>query len=360
MDCDARQRPSSNVSQGRDDFGAAQSRRCERRTGRRTTMRRKERRSRSQPRTAAHQRASLARSLTSSDFPTLPKRATGRRRRQQPHMHPLRAECGDTASTSEAFHLGPARSPSRPYAETMTITFASLSVNLAVWCAIAYGAGWWHRRTPATRLDHDGRILRLRAFEVGGEWYERRLKIKRWKSHLPETGGRHGGMSKRKLPGRNPPDLLRFAAECRRGERTHWTIVAAGPAFLAWNSPTNALALTVANTAGNAPFLATLRYNRARITATLARSRSTTPSQKPDNGEPSSSRPPTVRSEPAHVKRVDPTTTGTGHQPPNASSLARVNPDVNAPMSGAPALRRASRGFRADSCIRRRRRRSSA
>ncbi|MEX0846665.1 MAG: hypothetical protein WD023_02720 [Ilumatobacteraceae bacterium] len=48
-----------------------------------------------------------------------------------------------------------------------------------------------------------------------------------------------------------------------------------GPAFLAWNSPSDAMALTVANAAGNAPFLAVLRYNRARIASALTRPAST-------------------------------------------------------------------------------------
>lgn len=113
----------------------------------------------------------------------------------------------------------------------------------------------------------------LRRFETAGEWHERRLRIKRWKSRLPETGGRRGGMSKRRLPGHSRADLERFAAECRRGERTHWTIVAPGPSFLFWNSRSDTIAIALANAAGNAPFIAVLRYNRARIVAALERRR---------------------------------------------------------------------------------------
>jgi glycosyl-4,4'-diaponeurosporenoate acyltransferase len=103
----------------------------------------------------------------------------------------------------------------------VTDVIAWVGINATVWLVVAFGAGWWYRRSPVERFDDQGPVLRLRGFEVAGKWYERRLRIKRWKSHLPETGGRHGGMSKRQLPGHRRADLERFAAECRRGEKTH-------------------------------------------------------------------------------------------------------------------------------------------
>jgi hypothetical protein len=78
-------------------------------------------------------------------------------------------------------------------------------------------------------------------------------------------------MSKRQLPARDREGLTRFAAECRRGERTHWTIVAAAPVFVLWNSWLSAALITFANAVGNSPFLATLRYNRARVLSSLSR-----------------------------------------------------------------------------------------
>ncbi|MCB0998048.1 MAG: hypothetical protein R2713_23335 [Ilumatobacteraceae bacterium] len=146
-----------------------------------------------------------------------------------------------------------------------------LGVNLLIWTLVAFGAGWYHRRRTIDHLAREGCVLRLRPFETGGRWYERRLRIKSWKERLPETGGRFGGMSKRQLPGRDREALERFAAECRRGERTHWTITAAGPVFVVWNTYPEAFAISVANAAGNAPFIAILRYNRARIARALAR-----------------------------------------------------------------------------------------
>lgn len=144
-------------------------------------------------------------------------------------------------------------------------------VNIVTWTACAFGAGWWHRRASLERLAHDGPFLRLRHFERRGTWYEQRLHIKSWKDHLPETGGRRGGMSKRRLPGYNASDLERFAAECRRGERTHWTVIAATPSFALWNHHDTLVAMTGASVAANSPFIAILRYNRARIASIIQR-----------------------------------------------------------------------------------------
>lgn len=159
----------------------------------------------------------------------------------------------------------------------MIAAFSPVMLNLVLWLMVAFGAGWYHRRVPLERLDREGVVLRLREFEQGGDWYERRFRIKAWKERLPETGARGGGMSKRQLPGRDREALALFAAECRRGERTHWTIAAAGPFFFLWNSNSAAVVIAVANAAGNGPFVAILRYNRARITAMLGRRSSPSP-----------------------------------------------------------------------------------
>jgi glycosyl-4,4'-diaponeurosporenoate acyltransferase len=91
------------------------------------------------------------------------------------------------------------------------------------------------------------------------------LRIKRWKDHLPETGGRGGGISKRHLLGHTPEDLDRFGAECRRGELTHWAIVWATPVYRLWNTPETFVLVAGCSIVGAAPCIAVLRYNRARL-----------------------------------------------------------------------------------------------
>ena len=89
-------------------------------------------------------------------------------------------------------------------------------VAWAVWSAVA---GWWTGRWTAARgpaAAIDGPLLRLRLFEVGGSWYQRRLRVKTWKRWLPEAGRAFGGRSKRHLPPGAEGGLPRFLGECRR------------------------------------------------------------------------------------------------------------------------------------------------
>lgn len=149
------------------------------------------------------------------------------------------------------------------------VWWIALTLDIAVWAVVALLAGWAHRRSPLDELQSDGPLLRLWSFEEAGRWYQRRLRIKSWKDHLPEAGSRFGGMTKRRLPGRAVADLERFAAECRRGERTHWTIMAGVTPMSLWNPYELFLVMGGAGVAGNTPFVAVLRYNRARITSIL-------------------------------------------------------------------------------------------
>lgn len=146
-----------------------------------------------------------------------------------------------------------------------------LTINLLAGMAACVTIGRWFRRTPRERLEVETTWLALRTFESGGGWYEERLAIKTWKDRLPETGGRFGGISKRALPSRDDAGLRTFLVECRRGEVTHWALVAASPMFLLWNTPVAGALLTTLGAMVNLPFILVLRYNRARIESIIHR-----------------------------------------------------------------------------------------
>jgi len=139
------------------------------------------------------------------------------------------------------------------------------AVAWAGWSALA---GWWTGRWTAARVPAaavDGPLLRLRPFEEGGSWYQRRLLVKTWKDWLPEAGRAFGGRSKRHLPPGGEGGLPRFLAECRRAERTHWLILAATPVFALWNPLGLLVGMVGFALVANVPCLVVLRYNRARL-----------------------------------------------------------------------------------------------
>lgn len=151
---------------------------------------------------------------------------------------------------------------------------AAVLVSSAVWAVLGVTSGYVVHRLPPDRLDHDSWLTRPRKFEDGGRWYERRLRITRWKDRLPEWGALFpGGTSKRQLPGRSDADLERFAVETRRAETVHWANLAAGPVFLVWCPPAVGAGMVAFGVVAHAPFICIQRYNRARISRTLGRRR---------------------------------------------------------------------------------------
>lgn len=153
----------------------------------------------------------------------------------------------------------------------------ALTLNIALWAGAQVSAGYAAHRLPLARLQRDGRLLRLRRFEAGGRWYERRLRIRRWKDRMPEAGAFFaGGMAKRSLPGRSDEGLERFAAETRRAELAHWASFACLPFCLLWNDALGVALMIAYGLIVNLPLIAIQRYNRGRIdrvlTARAARS----------------------------------------------------------------------------------------
>jgi glycosyl-4,4'-diaponeurosporenoate acyltransferase len=140
-------------------------------------------------------------------------------------------------------------------------------LDALAWTAWSVAAGWWSAHRGPRHPEVDGPVLRLRSFERAGHWYERTLKVKRWKSLLPEAGRTFGGRSKRQLPPGGAVGLPLFLADCRRAERTHWLILAATPVFAVWNPPGLFLAMALFAVVANGPCLVVLRYNRARVLA---------------------------------------------------------------------------------------------
>jgi glycosyl-4,4'-diaponeurosporenoate acyltransferase len=146
-------------------------------------------------------------------------------------------------------------------------------VDSGVWAAWSALVGYAGHRLPRERLDHDGRLTRMRSWERDGRIYEK-VGIRFWKDLLPDAGTVfRGGRSKRALPGRSHDDLRAFAAETRRAELVHWGIPLATPAFALWNPPALFAAMVAYAVVANVPCLLVQRFNRGRILRILGRPR---------------------------------------------------------------------------------------
>jgi len=143
---------------------------------------------------------------------------------------------------------------------------ATVLADALAWAVFHSATGYAAHRLDDSRLSRDGWLLRPRRFEAGGKWYQRRLRINRWKDRLPEAGALFpGGLSKRHVPGYDVAGLQLFARETRRAELAHWWALCCGPAFILWNPPLAAGLNVAYGVAVNLPFIAIQRYNRQRI-----------------------------------------------------------------------------------------------
>lgn len=148
----------------------------------------------------------------------------------------------------------------------------AIIVSSLAWVLIGLLTGSFVHRLSLRRLDHDWWLTRPRRFEDGGRFYERRLRIRRWKDRLPEKGDLfRGGFSKRHIRSRSDGFLRRFVAETRRAELVHWMNAGSGPLFLLWSPLDLGIVMVVFGWAAHLPFICIQRYNRARLVRTLAR-----------------------------------------------------------------------------------------
>ena len=147
-------------------------------------------------------------------------------------------------------------------------------LDAAAWAAVQVGTGYVAHRLPLRLLDRDRWLWRERRWERGGRFYVDVARIRRWKRFLPEAGAAfRGGFDKRRLQGRAPEDLERFAVETRRAELSHWLALLPAPLFMALNPPLLAPFMAAYALVVNLPCIAAQRYNRIRLRRVASRVR---------------------------------------------------------------------------------------
>jgi glycosyl-4,4'-diaponeurosporenoate acyltransferase len=139
-------------------------------------------------------------------------------------------------------------------------------LDVVAWGVFHAGTGYLVHRLPARRFEHDTWLTKPRRFEDDGAFYVRRLRIKRWKRHLPEAGALFaGGFDKKHLRSTDMVYLLTHARETRRAELGHWLAAACAPLFLLWNPWPVVVVMVGYAVAANGPCIAAQRYNRLRL-----------------------------------------------------------------------------------------------
>lgn len=142
-----------------------------------------------------------------------------------------------------------------------------VALNLAGWPVIQLGLAWAFTRMPVAWFSPCGGLR-----ERDQQFYERALRIKRWKDRLPDAARWFGGgFAKGTLATSNPDYLRRFISETWRGELCHWVALAFTPVFFLWNPWWADLIMVGYVLLANLPCILVQRYNRLRLRRLLAR-----------------------------------------------------------------------------------------
>jgi glycosyl-4,4'-diaponeurosporenoate acyltransferase len=117
-------------------------------------------------------------------------------------------------------------------------------------------------RIDARHFGRDSPLYRTHPAEIA--FYRRVLRIRRWKSLLPDGAPWVGGaFRKKRLAARDSAYFRQFLLETRRGEAAHWLMLACFPIFFLFNPPWARAVIAVYALAANLPCILAQRYNRA-------------------------------------------------------------------------------------------------
>jgi len=148
--------------------------------------------------------------------------------------------------------------------------WAIILANVCGWPVIQLSIAWAITRLSPRRFMSSRSIDRVTKREA--DFYRRRLRVRQWKTMLPDGAGWVGGTFPRKrLEGRDPAYLSRFVAETRRGEVAHWIMLACCPVFFLWNPLWVWPIMILYGVAANGPCIVVQRYNRAKAYGLLSR-----------------------------------------------------------------------------------------
>ncbi|WP_430610725.1 glycosyl-4,4'-diaponeurosporenoate acyltransferase [Enterococcus sp. DIV0876] len=141
-----------------------------------------------------------------------------------------------------------------------------LLTDIMVWAGLHLGISWGIRQVPLAFFEQHASWFRLFSFEDDGKFWQRHLRIARWKDRLPEgTQIDSGGFDKSHLHRKDGASLYRFMLETCRAELTHWLLLFAAVLFFLWNPLWAAVLNCLYAILANLPFILIQRYNRPRL-----------------------------------------------------------------------------------------------
>mgnify|MGYP000633942942 CR=1 FL=1 len=149
----------------------------------------------------------------------------------------------------------------------------TILIDCIAWAILQPGVASLAMQIPIEKLDPNKGWFRPAKWEADGEFYQRWLRIKAWKSRIPSLAGFFGSRGFRldRLESSDPAYLDRWVRETCRAEITHWAAMLPSILFFLWNPPIAGWFMVLYAFVFNFPLILIQRYNRPRVLFQLAR-----------------------------------------------------------------------------------------
>jgi glycosyl-4,4'-diaponeurosporenoate acyltransferase len=149
--------------------------------------------------------------------------------------------------------------------------FWLLIIDILVWLVINLSVAGIISRLQSESFNPKTWLYKERNWEKKSRFYERSLKIKRWKGWLPDGAEvSRKAFKKKHLQAADSAYIRLFILETCRAEILHWIIFVFGFIFFIWNPWYVSIIMIFYAAVTNLPCILTQRYNRIRLKRLLA------------------------------------------------------------------------------------------
>ena len=154
-------------------------------------------------------------------------------------------------------------------------TLWTVIIDVLAWFVIHVGVVFIVLRIPGDHFNPESWLYKCRGWEEGSRFYDKIIKIKKWKGALPDGArfSKNRGFVKKRLKSRDAEHLNAFFLETCRAEFAHWVLILFAPLFFLWNRPWVGFFMVFYALMENGPLILAQRYNRIRLRRVLEKER---------------------------------------------------------------------------------------
>jgi len=150
-------------------------------------------------------------------------------------------------------------------------TFDTAILDIIIWVCFHLSIGYSCSRIPISFFDPRASLYQTKAWEKGGEIYDRIFHVKAWKKWIPSGAKVYtGAFEIKNLPSFSLDYVDTWLKESCRAEFCHWMMILPGFLFFFWNSVDGAWWMVAYAVANNIVPIIMQRYNRPRVRRMLA------------------------------------------------------------------------------------------